>query len=58
MRKTREKLNWRVIAARDGIVAVEPDREHEHVFEGGDDPFWTAVEYVAKRLREGEGADT
>ena len=51
-RKPREKLNWRVLCHHGEVVAVEPDREFEHVFEGGADPFWQAVEYAAKQLRE------
>lgn len=51
-RKPREKVNWRVLCHGKEVVAVEPNREFEHVFEGGPDPFWAAVEYAAKQLRE------
>lgn len=52
VRKVREKGNWRVRSERGEVVAIEPDREHEHVFEGAD-PFMDALEYAAKQLREG-----
>lgn len=44
--------NWRVVRYRGGdIVAIEPNREFEHTFEGGVDPFQEALEYAAKQLR-------
>jgi hypothetical protein len=39
-------------------LAIEPNREYEHVFEGGSDPYWDAVEYAAKELREGSNASS
>lgn len=51
-RKAREKKNWRVLCHHGEVVAVEPNRDYEQVFEGGTDPFWDAVEYAAKQLRE------
>lgn len=44
--------NWMV--RRDGgdVVAVEPDREHEHVFEGGLDDFGAALNFAAAELRK------
>lgn len=50
--KQRDKRNWRVETSSGEVVAVEPERTHEHVFQGGDDPFWQAVEFAAKQLRE------
>lgn len=55
-----DPINWRVLRYRgDGdVVAIEPNRDYEHVFEGGRDPYWEAVQYAAKRLRENDdGAD-
>lgn len=53
VRKTRERTNWRVGTQGNDVVAVEPNREFEHVFEGGKDPFMEALEYAARQLREG-----
>jgi hypothetical protein len=50
--KERVKSNWRVRSEAGEVLAIEPDREHEHVFEGSD-PFMDALEYAAKQLREG-----
>jgi len=33
------------------VLAVEPNREYEHVFEG-DDPYTAALMYAAKQLRK------
>ena len=49
----RVKTNWRVTCDRGDVVAIEPNREFESVFEGGDDPFMDALEYAAKKIREG-----
>lgn len=55
VRKTRVVTNWRVHRTKDGdIVAVEPNREFESVFDGGKDPFMEALEYAAKKIREGK----
>jgi hypothetical protein len=51
--KERQKVNWRVRSERGEVVAIEPNRDYEHVFEGGDDDFMAALEYAAKQLREG-----
>lgn len=47
--------NWRV--GRDGadVVAVEPNRDYEHVFDGAD-PFGEALEYAAEQLRKSSDA--
>lgn len=52
MRKPRTKVNWRVGTQAGEVVAIEPNRDFEHVFEG-DDPFMAAIEYAAKQIREG-----
>lgn len=54
MRGSRERTNWRVSTQGGDVVAVEPNRDFEHVFEGGKDPFMEALEYAAKQLREGK----
>lgn len=56
MRKPREKVNWRIGAGEKGgeVVAIEPNREFEHAFEGGSDPLMDAIEYAAKQIREGQ----
>lgn len=54
--RTREqRTNWRVNTLPNGeIVAVEPNREFEHVFEDDfADPLMAALEYAAKQLRGG-----
>ena len=44
--------NWIVRRNPTGeVVAVEPNRDFEEVFEGGDDPYWDAIEYAATQLR-------
>lgn len=44
--------NWRVKVIDGGqVIAKEPGREHEQVFEGGPDPFWDAVTFAAACLR-------
>ena len=52
VRKVRVRTNWRVRSERGEVVAIEPNRDFEHVFDG-DDPFMAALEYAAKKLREG-----
>lgn len=52
VRKPRERTNWKVMTDQGEVVAVEPNREFEHVFDGPD-PFMAALEYAAKQLREG-----
>lgn len=52
-RKQRTHKNWRVVHEPGGdIVAVEPNRDYEHVFEGGKDPYMEALEYAAQQLRK------
>ena len=34
------------------VVAIEPNREFEHVFEGGKDPYQEALEFAAAELRK------
>lgn len=51
VRKSRERTNWRVKTERGEVLAIEPNREFEHTFEGGKDPFMEALEYAAKQLR-------
>ena len=52
LRAQRLENNWRIKHTDDGeILALEPGREHEQVFEGGDDPYWDAVQFAAKCLR-------
>lgn len=53
MRKPRDKVNWRVGTDGGDVVAVEPNRDYEHVFDGQEDPFMAALEYAAKQIREG-----
>jgi len=50
-RARRCEKNWRVKTTDEGVLALEPGRDFEQVFEGGADPFWSAVEYAAARLR-------
>lgn len=50
--RARLKHNWRIIHPDDEpVLALEPGRDFEQVFEGGLDPFWEAVEYAAACLR-------
>jgi hypothetical protein len=34
------------------VVAVEPNREYEHVFDGSDDDFERALAFAADQLRK------
>lgn len=52
VRKTRTKRNWRVTTERGEVLAIEPNREFENVF-SGPDPLMEALEYAAKKIREG-----
>lgn len=52
--KQRQAKNWNVRVERGEVLALEPGQEHEHVFEGGKDPFLAALEYAAKKIREGQ----
>lgn len=52
VRQPNKRVNWRVHSERGEVVAVEPNRDFEHVFDG-DDPFQAALEFAAKQLREG-----
>lgn len=45
-------LNWRVVVEHGQVLAIEPGKDFEHVFEGGVDPYWTAVEFAASRIKE------
>ena len=50
--QARLEHNWRVKCLDTGeVLAFEPGREHEQVFEGGPDPFWDAVTCAAACLR-------
>lgn len=53
VRKSRQRTNWKVSCEHGEVVAIEPNREFEHVFEGGKDPLMEALEYAAKQLRGG-----
>lgn len=53
VRQAHQRTNWRVGVSGGEVIAVEPNREFEHVFDGGGDPFMEALEYAAKQLREG-----
>ena len=44
--------NWIVQRHGDTVIAVEPSREYENTFEGGEDPFQAALEYAAAELRK------
>jgi hypothetical protein len=50
----RRHTNWivRRLSARE-VVAIEPNRDYEEVFEGGSDPFEEALEYAAAQIRKG-----
>lgn len=48
----RPHTNWIVRRDGDTVIAVEPSREHENVFDGGDDPFMVALEFAAAQLRK------
>lgn len=51
VRSPRQRTNWRVKSEAGEVLAIEPNREFEHTFEGGSDPFMEALEYAAKQLR-------
>lgn len=53
-RPASARVNWRVCMEDGHVLAIEPNRQFEHVFEGGSDDYWAAVEYAAKQLREGD----
>jgi hypothetical protein len=55
--KAREHTNWRVRTEFGEVIAIEPNREYEHVFTDNADDFMTALEYAAKQLREGSADD-
>lgn len=54
MRGPQQRTNWKVRVERGEVLAIEPNREFEHTFEGGSDPFMEALEYAAKQLRGGQ----
>jgi len=56
VRGPQQRTNWRVKMEAGEVLAIEPNREFEHTFEGGADPFMEALEYAAKQLREGKSA--
>lgn len=45
--------NWRVISRGKQAIAIEPNKEFENIFEGGDDPLLAALEYAAAELKKG-----
>lgn len=45
-------LNWRVVVEHGQVLAIEPGKDFEHVFEGGIDDYWTAVEFAASQIKE------
>lgn len=49
--RARVEHNWRVTRIEGEVVALEPGREYEQVFDLGTDPFWDAVTFAAKCLR-------
>lgn len=51
--RQRNRTNWRVSVEGGEVIAVEPNRDFEHVFQGGPDPFMEALEFAAERLRNG-----
>lgn len=54
MKKAKhQNTNWKVRSEDGDVVAIEPNRDFEHVFEGSD-PFMAALEYAAKQLRESD----
>lgn len=53
LRQTRLDTNWRVKPLSPSrVLALEPGREYENIFEGGDDPFWEAVTFAAAEIRK------
>ena len=53
LRQTRLNTNWRVKQLSPSLVlALEPGRDYENIFEGGDDPFWEAVTFAAAEIRK------
>lgn len=51
--RTTSGINWRILNLDNGkVLALEPGREYENIFEGGPDPFWEAVEFAANELRK------
>lgn len=50
-RQARLEQNWRITRIEDEVVALEPGREYEQVFDLGADPFWDAVQFAARCLR-------
>lgn len=53
LRQARLDTNWRVkLISPTRVLALEPGREYENIFEGGDDPFWEAVMFAASEIRK------
>lgn len=52
-RAAHDSANWRVIRYQDSgeVVAIEPNRDYEHTFDGYDDDLMSAIEFAAQRLR-------
>lgn len=53
VQRSRTHANWRVKREGSKVIAIEPNRDFENVFEGGDDPFQAALEYAAAELKKG-----
>lgn len=54
VRQARLDTNWRVkMISPTRVLALEPGREYENIFEGGTDPFWDAVTFAASEIRKG-----
>lgn len=45
-------LNWRVVIEHGQVLAIEPGKDFEHVFEGGVDPYGQALEFAASKIKE------
>lgn len=53
LRQARLDTNWRVkLISPTRVLALEPGRDYENIFEGGDDPFWEAVMFAAAEIRK------
>lgn len=53
LRKARIDTNWRIKQlSPDRVLALEPGRSYENIFEGGDDPLWEALTFAAAELRK------
>lgn len=52
VQKSRTSHNWVVKRDGDTVIAIEPNRSYENVFEGGADPFGEALKYAAAELKK------